>query len=165
MVTRGQVYIVNGNEPILLDDPLRVVVVQSGSMTLFAVIVKDGLIEGTRRYLCSINQGEALFGTAVSSCHQQRQILAVPIGETELLHLHQDCFRELVANADMRVIAWIESWLLQLGSVFSHVTTPAIGVKAEGQARFSLLRGQTFQPETGVTCWVHPQQRDGNASK
>lgn len=158
MVTRGQVYIVNGNEPILLDDPSRVVVVQSGSITLFAVTVKNGLIEGTRRYLCSINQGEALFGTAASSCHQQRQILAVPTGETELLHLHQECFRELVANADMRAIAWIESWLLQLGNIFSHVTTPAIGVKAEGQARFSLLRGQTFQPEAGVTCWVHLQQ-------
>jgi len=158
MVTRGQVYIVNGNEPILLDDPSRVVVVQSGSITLFAVTVKDGLIQGTRRYLCSINQGGALFGTAVSSRHQQRQILAVPIGETELLHLHQECFRELVANADTKAIAWIESWLLQLGNVFSHVTTPAIGVRAEGQARFSLSRGQTFQPEPGITCWVHLQQ-------
>lgn len=166
MLIHGQIYIVNGNEPILLDDPYRVVVVQSGSMALFAVTVKDGVIEGTRRYLCSVSQGEALFGTAadqtqdIASLHnnQQRQILAVPMGETELLHVHQECFRELVANADARVIAWIETWLLQLGSVFSQVTTPAIQVKAKGQTRFSLIEGQTFQPEAGVTCWVQLSQ-------
>ena len=161
MLLQGQHYIINGNEPILLDEPNRVWVVQSGSMALFAVTVKDGVIEGTRRYLCSISQGEALFGTAdqtrdLASLHdnQHRQILAVPMGETELLQIHQEFFRELVANGDARAIALVETWLLQLGSVFSHVTMPTIQVKAEGQSRFSLIDAQTFQPEAGVTCWV-----------
>ncbi|MCF2147137.1 NHLP bacteriocin export ABC transporter permease/ATPase subunit [Desmonostoc muscorum LEGE 12446] len=150
MLMHGQVYIINGNEPILLNDPSKVWVVQSGSIALFAVTLKDGVVEGTRRYLCSINQGEALFGIA----NQQHQILAVPIGETELLQVHQECFRELVANADARVFTWIESWLLQLGGVFSQVTMPKIQVKAKEQLRFSLNNAQTFQPEAGVTCWV-----------
>ncbi|OUL29774.1 NHLP bacteriocin export ABC transporter permease/ATPase subunit [Nostoc sp. RF31YmG] len=159
MLIQGQVYIVNGNEPILLDNPSRVWVVQSGSIALFAVTVKDGVIEGTRRYLCSINQGEALFGTFVTPGKQQRQILAVPIGETELLHIYQECWRELIANADIRAIAWIQTWLLQLTrSLFSHLTTPAIQVKAKAQARFSLIAGQNFQPETGAICWVQLQQ-------
>ncbi|MHC5771717.1 MAG: NHLP bacteriocin export ABC transporter permease/ATPase subunit [Nostoc sp.] len=146
----GQIYIINGNEPILLNDPSRVWVVQSGSLALFAVTLKDGVIEGTRRYLCSINEGEALFGTA----NQQRQILAVPIGETELLQVHQECFRELVANADAMALAWIETWLLQLGGLFSQVTMPKIQVKAKEEVRFSLNNAQTFQPEAGVICWV-----------
>ncbi|MHC5676383.1 NHLP bacteriocin export ABC transporter permease/ATPase subunit [Nostoc sp.] len=150
----GQIYIINGNEPILLNDPSRVWVVQSGSMALFAVTLKDGAIEGTRRYLCSINQGEALFGTA----NQQRQILAVPIGETELLQVHQECFRELVANADAMALAWIETWLLQLGGLFSQVTMPKIQVKAKEEVRFSLNNAQTFQPEAGVICWVQLHQ-------
>jgi ATP-binding cassette subfamily C protein len=150
----GQIYIINGNEPILLNDPSKVWVVQSGSLALFAVTLKDGIIEGTRRYLCTINQSEALFGTA----HQQCQILAVPIGETELLQVHQECFRELVANADARVFAWIETWLLQLGGVFSQVTMPKIQVKAQEQTQFSLNNAQTFQPEAGITCWVQLQQ-------
>lgn len=158
MLIQGQIYIVNGNEPILLDDPYRVWIVQSGSMALFAVTVKDGVIEGTRRYLSSISQGEALFGTFATAGNHQRQILAVPIGETELLHIHQECLRELIANADMRAIAWVETWLLQLTSLFSHISTPAIGVKAKGQARFSLIPGQTFQPETGAICWVQLTQ-------
>jgi ATP-binding cassette subfamily C protein len=57
MVLQGQLYSVKGNEPILLNDPQRILVVQCGSMALFAATVKDGAIEGTRRYLCSINQG------------------------------------------------------------------------------------------------------------
>ncbi len=155
---QGQLYIVNGNEPILLDDPKKVWLVQSGSMALFAVTVKDGVIEGTRRYLFSLSQGDALFGTAVNSFNQHRQILAVPIGETEVLQVHQECFRELVVNADARAIAWVEGWLGQLGTALSHVATPAIQVRAEGRARFSLSNSQTFQPESGVVCWVQIQQ-------
>jgi ATP-binding cassette subfamily C protein len=158
MVLQGQLYRVKGNEPILLDDPQRIWVVQCGSMALFAVTVKDGAIEGTRRYLCSINQGEALFGTAATSEHQNRRILAVPIGETELLHLNQECFSKLVASADTRAIAWVEGWLGQLGTALSHVATPAIQVRAAGQTRFSLSNGQTLQPESDVVCWLQLQQ-------
>ena len=162
MLLQGQHYIINGNEPILLDDPNQIWVVQSGSMALFAVTVKDGVIEGTRRYLCSISQGEALFGTAAGETlpatsldeNQHRQILAVPMGETELLQIHQECFRSLVAHEDARAIAWIETWLLQLGNVCSQVTMPTIQVQAGGESRFSLIDAQTFQPEADVTCWV-----------
>lgn len=155
---QGQVYIVKGNEPILLDDPFKVWVIQSGSMALFAVTVKNGVMEGTRRYLFSVKQGEALFGTAAASGNQHRLILAVPMGETELLQVHQECFSELVANADARAIAALEGWLKQLGTVLSYIATPAIQVRASGQARFSLNNGQTFQPEAGVVCWVQLTQ-------
>jgi ATP-binding cassette subfamily C protein len=154
---RGQIYEIKANEPILLDDPSRVWVVQSGSIALFVVTIKNGVIEGTRRYLCSIGRGEALFGTAANS-FQHHQILAVPIGETQLLHLQPEYFRELTANADDRAIAWIENWLRQLSTALSYVDTPAIQVKAALPARFTLNQGQTFQPELGVVCWVQLRQ-------
>ncbi|MBW4572359.1 MAG: NHLP bacteriocin export ABC transporter permease/ATPase subunit [Tolypothrix carrinoi HA7290-LM1] len=156
MLLQGKVYQVKGNEPILLDDPFKVWVIQSGSMALFAVTVKNGVIEGTRRYLFSISQGEALFGTAAGG-DRQRLILAVPMGETELLQVNQECFRELVANADVRAIAWIKAWLRLLSTAF-QTSTPAIQVKASGQARFSLINGQTFQPEANVVSWVELTQ-------
>lgn len=164
---QGQVYRVKGNEPILLDDPQTVWVVQSGSIALFAAEVKNGVTEGSRRYLFSIDPGEALFGTAPSSGNQQRQILAVPVGETELLKVSQECIRQLVADADARVVALVESWLHQLGGL-SSVVTPPIQVKAQGGARFSLSSGQTLQPEPGTMpsghaaaggiAWVRLQQ-------
>ena len=154
---QGKFYQVQGNEPILLNDPDLVWVIQSGTMALFAVTIKDGVVAGTRRYLCSIGRGEALFGTAASSSDSHRQILAVPLGETELLQLDRECFRDLIANADVDAIAWIENWLERLTTA-SQIPTPAIEVKAEGKAHFSLNKSQTFQPEAGVSCWVEVTQ-------
>ena len=58
---------VGGNRPILLDEPHTVWIVQSGSMALFAVMLNQKTPEGARRYLFSLNSGEALFGTALNS--------------------------------------------------------------------------------------------------
>ncbi len=119
---QGKLYQVKGNEPILLNDPNSVWAIQSGKMALFAVTIKDGFVEGTRRYLCSIVRGEALFGTT-ASCH--RQILAVPMGETELLQLDRECFRDMIANGDVDAIAWIKNWLEHLSTAllkFEQIT-------------------------------------------
>ncbi|MEH2382714.1 MAG: NHLP bacteriocin export ABC transporter permease/ATPase subunit [Nostoc sp.] len=141
----GQLYQVNGNEPILLNDPFRVWVVQSGCVALFAVTLCDGVIAGTRRYLCSIHPGEALFGTDASS---SRQILAVPIGATELLQLQREFFGDLIANT------LVESWLRQVSSTLSQVATPAIQIKTGANGRFSLSNGQTCQAEADVVIWL-----------
>lgn len=154
---QGKFYQVQGNKPILLNDPDLVWVVQSGTMALFAVTIKDGVVEGNRRYLCSIGRGEALFGTGASCFDRHRQILAVPLGETELLQLERECFRDMIANADVDAIAWIENWLERLTTA-SCIPTPAIEVKAEGKAHISLNKSQTFQPEAGVFSWVQVTQ-------
>lgn len=132
--------------------------VQSGSVALFAVTVDKGVVEGTRRYLFSTSSGEALFGTASSSSNPYRQILAVPVGETELLKVDQECFKELVASADGRMVGLIEGWIEKVGSVLFDIATPAIQVKAEKQARFSLIDGQTLQLEPDTVSWVRIQQ-------
>ena len=155
---QGKFYRINGNQPILLNDLRDVWVVQSGSVALFAVTVNRGVVEGTRRYLFSTGSGEALFGTTSSSNNQYRSILAVPIGETELLKIDQECFRELVANADARGVGLIEGWIEKIGSVLFDIATPAIQVKAEKQGRFSLIDGQTFQLEPDTVSWVRIQQ-------
>lgn len=151
---QGQLYTVQGNEPILLDDPQTVWVIQSGSVALFAVTINNGVIEGVRRYLFSAKAGDGLFGTAPSYSNPHRQILAVPVGETELLKVDQGCFRALVADADARVIGWVEGWIKQLCCVLSDIPTPAIQVRTQGQARFSLIDGQTLQPEPDTVLWV-----------
>ena len=154
----GQVYTLKGNEPILLDDPQTIWVVQSGSVALFAVTVENNVIEGTRRYLFTLDPEEALFGTAPDSIGEQRRLLAVPMGETELLKVDRESFGELVADEDTRIVALVEGWLEQIDATLSHVATPAIQVRAEGEARFSLIDGQTLQPEPQVSVWVQIQQ-------
>ena len=157
----GQKYQVNGNEPILLDDPNKIWTVERGSIALFAVTIKDGAIAGSRRYLCSIDRGFALFGTAISNSPSASLIIAVPIGETELINLNRQYFHDLVTNTDAQAIAWIENWLQQLSSTLSYLAIPAIQVRANSPAKYSLLKSQTLQSETDV-CWLQLQQGSVN---
>ncbi|MBD2533948.1 NHLP bacteriocin export ABC transporter permease/ATPase subunit [Nostoc flagelliforme FACHB-838] len=155
---QGQLYSLKGNEPILLDDPQTIWVVQSGSVALFAVTIKNGITEGTRRYLFTSNPEEALFGTAFDCIHQHHQLLVVPMGETELLKVDREYFEELVADGDTRIVSLVEGWVEQINTTLSHIATPAIQVRAVGEARFSLIDGQTLQPEPDAIAWVQIQQ-------
>jgi NHLM bacteriocin system ABC transporter ATP-binding protein len=146
-----QIYQLKGNEPILLNDPQIVWMVRSGTLALFAVTVKDGIIQGTRRYLFSCMSGEALFGTA----SENRQILAVPMGDTELLQISGDGLE----TSQNWLASTIENWLSELSTSISQIGKPAIQVKASQQlTRFSLEDDQTFQPEAGTIYWVKVQQ-------
>ncbi|MDZ7966136.1 MAG: NHLP bacteriocin export ABC transporter permease/ATPase subunit [Nostoc sp. DedSLP03] len=155
---QGQLYSLKGNEPILLDDPQTIWVVQSGSVALFAVTIKNGITQGNRRYLFTLHPEEALFGTAFDCIHQHRQFLAVPMGETELLKVDREYFEELVVDADTRIVSLMEGWVEQINTTLSHIATPAIQVRAVGEARFSLIDGQTLQPEPDAIAWVQIQQ-------
>ena len=154
----GQLYRVKGNEPILLNDPQTVWLVQSGAIALFAVTVRNNQLEGTRRYLFNCEPQEALFGTTPGFGKTDCQILAVPIGETELLRVDPECLSSIVTAADLRIDAWVKVWLDKLGTILSQVVMPSIGVKASGQGRFSLNNGQTFQPESNTVVWIKIQQ-------
>ena len=57
---------IKGNQPLLLDDPQKVWLIESGSIALFAVKIKGGIPDGSRRYLFSLETGEALFGMAAN---------------------------------------------------------------------------------------------------
>jgi NHLM bacteriocin system ABC transporter ATP-binding protein len=159
MALEGQLYRVNSNKPILLNDPQTLWVVQSGSVALFAVIVEDGTIKGTRRYLFSQGSGEALFATVSNAIGRDRQILAVPIGEAQLLQVTQKSFQELVETGDTSVLVLVKDWLQKLGSALLHIPKPVIQVLSEQRlARFSLNDGQTFQPQPGAVCWIEIYQ-------
>jgi NHLM bacteriocin system ABC transporter ATP-binding protein len=148
-IEQEQVYRLKGNEPILLNDPQIIWVVRSGAIALFAVTVNNGIVEGNRRYLFGRSPGEAMFGT--QSYTYDRQILAVPMGETELLQVSKENFPSLKDA--------IANWLGELSNLISGIAPPAIDVKASPQlTRFSLEDGQTLQPEPETICWVEIQQ-------
>lgn len=155
---QGKVYPLKSNEPILLNDPQTIWIVHSGSVALFAVTVKNGVIVGTRRYLFSSESGEALFGTAAHHDSTESQILAISIGKAELLKVESECFRELVANADMNVVALVEGWLHKFNATLLSAVVPPIQIRASGQERFSLIAGQTLQPKSNTVLWVQVQE-------
>ncbi|MCF4967001.1 NHLP bacteriocin export ABC transporter permease/ATPase subunit [Nostoc sp. CMAA1605] len=74
--------LLTSNQSLLLDDPHTVWQMKSGAIALFAIPIHEG-IDGIRRYLFTVNPGEALFGIAT----QTHKILAVAMEETVLWQL------------------------------------------------------------------------------
>ena len=153
----GQVYKIKGNEPLLLDDPQVVWLVRTGAIAIFAIAVENGSIAGNRRYLFNCEPGEVLFGT-VPSLGKSDRILAVPIGETELVEIEREYFNRLVANSERQINTWVESWLDKFQDLLSTVSTPSIQIKAGKRGRFSLNNAQTFQAEQNTVIWVKIRQ-------
>ncbi len=154
----GQIYPVKANKPILLNDPQTIWLVHSGSIAIFAVTVNQGDMVGSRRYLANCEVQEAMFGSSISNARLDYQLLAVPIGKTELRKIDQEDFQQFFANNKSLILQWIEVWLRKLDKVITEVTSPAIQVKASEVGRFSLTDSQTFQTEIEGLVWLKVQE-------
>ena len=161
---RGKYHSICNSQSVSLDDPNAIWIVESGCVAVFATTVDDRT-ESTRRYLFSVNQGEALFGCSpvpigflTGSAQANRQLVAVPIGEATLLKVDRDCIEEFAASSDIRLINWIETWLQQMDLVLAYLPKSATQPSVKIQTHFSLIEGQIFQPEPDSVIWVQIQQ-------
>jgi NHLM bacteriocin system ABC transporter ATP-binding protein len=146
-----------GNELLVLNDPDTIWLVKSGSLAVFATPMKDGVAEGTRRYLFTSRAKQALFSVENQS-ETPYQLLAVSIEETELLRISIKEFRKYITNAPGEALALIEGWIEQLGLALSTITPPSLPYHEEGVTYFSLNPGQVFQPQRELVTWVQLQQ-------
>jgi NHLM bacteriocin system ABC transporter ATP-binding protein len=179
MTITRQERIIKSNEPFLLDNPLKIWVVKSGSLVLYSILVENAQIKGNRRFLFNIGTGEALFGSALSPTtgnNEYRGILAVALEATELLELTWEDLLEPIQAGNKEAIALLEGWLSHLGTWLNEQFTPADAPKntilAE-QTYISLLKEETLVPprifisdedgaesipwiqvKTGVTRWL-----------
>ncbi|NJL41735.1 MAG: hypothetical protein HC899_37450 [Leptolyngbyaceae cyanobacterium SM1_4_3] len=106
---------IKGNEPLLLNDPQYVWLMKSGSMSLFAIKVRNGVPEGKRRFLFNTTTGDAMFSIAAEHQGGVQQILAVSLEETELLRLSRKGFEYLLATKGGYAVERLERWVHQLG--------------------------------------------------
>ncbi|MEO1430350.1 MAG: NHLP bacteriocin export ABC transporter permease/ATPase subunit, partial [Cyanobacteria bacterium J06633_8] len=109
-------FVFKANQPLLLEDPSVVWMIESGTVALFAVVIQDGIPVSERRYLFSCNPTEALFAidsTKVKSIvtsndnndHPKNYgILAVPLEEASLTQIVQADFEALRSNDSTRLI-------------------------------------------------------------
>lgn len=149
-----------GNDTIVLDTPNTIWVVKSGGLALFASPVKNGNLEGTRRYLFTVRLRQALF--SIPSEEVPYQLLAVAIGETEVLKVSLREFHQFLMMGHDEALTFVEGWIEQLGLALSPVAPPTLPSQPEGVRYFSLAIGQVFQPQRELVSWV--QLQSGYAS-
>lgn len=148
---------IKGNQPLLLNDSQTVWLVQSGSLALFAVPIKNGEAEGDRHYLFNVYPGEALFGIASRpECHSLA-IIAVPLEPTELLPLPfppaHSCPQIPIPTPQFL----LDTWIHKLGQVEGLTQPKTTGITPQRQY-ISLMEGQIFQPSPDQVVWVRVQQ-------
>jgi NHLM bacteriocin system ABC transporter ATP-binding protein len=147
---QGKIHSRNGHQPIELNDPQQVWVVQSGSVAIFVVTINQEQA-GQRQYLCTINANEAIFGA--TDDHQR--LLAVPMGTADLLELDRNCWQNLCQEQDPRIQTWLNNWLSYLAPIVATQPFPISALQTENTAHYSLVDRQTLQ--VAEMCWVEMQ--------
>jgi NHLM bacteriocin system ABC transporter ATP-binding protein len=158
----SEYYKFKGNEPLLLNNRQDVWLIKSGSMSLFAITVKNGVPEGKRRYLFNTAPGEAMFSIAAEHQGGVRQILAISLEETELIRLSRQDFEHLLATKGGYAVERLERWIHQLGSTLAQkIPAHNFSVAEPGMQFSALASGEIYQPDPDTVSWVRLQR--GNA--
>lgn len=162
-----------GNQPLLIDNPQKVWVVQSGTMAIFVTKVVAGEPIGDRRYLFSINTGEAFFGVALwkeeipenaefdeNSQDFNYAILAVTIQESVVSELDFVDLIPKIAASDREVISLLEGWIDRISKL---VATPTISttkptVQVAKCSQKELSKGQVIQASSKTIYWLKVHQ-------
>jgi NHLM bacteriocin system ABC transporter ATP-binding protein len=139
------------NEPLLLDDPEIVWLVESGSLALYAMNVQNGISRGQRRYLFTVKAGEALFPATFTSAEGQCQILAVALEATQLMKLSRSAF-SLWMSEEEEPLQQLETWIHRMGSTVAGIASPKLSTPID---RFGILgAGEVFQSVQGSITWI-----------
>lgn len=140
---------IQGNQPLLLNNPTQVQIVQSGMIAVFAVRVLQGAPEGVRHYLFSVGPGEALLGADLSRLEGQFGLLAVAIEQTEL----QEYPLQTFPCPDL--VPLVNQWVHQLAQI-EGLPYPSTVTMVPDQF-VSLVKGQILQSKDRV-LWAKVRQ-------
>jgi NHLM bacteriocin system ABC transporter ATP-binding protein len=140
-----------GNVPLLLNNPNVVWTVKKGAIALFMIKTVNGLPEGERRYLFDVNPGETLFSvSSLNDSPDDLNVIAVAIEPSELLE------RSVSDITIPNLVLLIEPWLHQLAQV-EGLLKPNL-TSAVAMDRFiSLEQHQVFQPSAATVVWLQGQ--------
>ncbi|MDZ7964546.1 MAG: NHLP bacteriocin export ABC transporter permease/ATPase subunit [Nostoc sp. DedSLP03] len=125
------------NQSLVLDNPLTVWQIESGAIAVFAILVDEG-IEGTRRYLFSVNAGEALFGISANN----HKLLAVSIEDTVLLQISaQECEQWISQEKDEAesFIKLVQTWEQNIQNCLGDTFSTRLYDRLRERERFSIV--------------------------
>ncbi|MEL6400186.1 MAG: NHLP bacteriocin export ABC transporter permease/ATPase subunit [Cyanobacteria bacterium J06626_4] len=146
---------VTANDPLLLIDPAVLWQVKSGKMAVFVVPFVAGEPAGERRYLFTVEAGEALFSAKVcpvtglgllAVAVEPAEVQAVELSEQNAAPMPTDQLKPL-----------IDPWIHHLGQVEGLPRTARQGIMPDVHY-ISLTTGQVCRPPEGEVSWVRMQQ-------
>lgn len=154
--TNGVVRALEGNTPLLLDDPAAVWVVETGRVDVFAVTIETGIATGARHYVCSIDPGDALFGLDQAAVGGDLGLLAVGVvgtrvAKTTMATLGANALEAAELDSVIRIV---DEWVSGLASGVAGGSPPRTDLQLGPHDTCVMQAGQSARPKEGVV-WVH----------
>lgn len=139
---------INGHQPLLLNDPQTIWLVQSGLVAVFAVALENGTVKGDRRHLFNVKSGEALFGAELTGA--ALGLLAIALEPTEIEAVPFSAVTSKLSGE-------LETWITQLGQIQGLPQPPASALILQ-TPHVSLLSGQTMRADGDRVVWIQVQR-------
>ncbi|MEB3210909.1 MAG: NHLP bacteriocin export ABC transporter permease/ATPase subunit [Leptolyngbyaceae bacterium] len=150
-----EVHHVQGNEPILLNNPNIAWRVKQGAIAIFAVHVRNGVPEGERRYLFSVDTGGTLFGYPTDDETEHLGLIAVALEPSELQPVDLDYNGPEPDLATLK--AWVDPWIQQIGTIRGWPKMRKVNKPPETNY-VSMMSGEVCVPKENQVLWVRMQE-------
>lgn len=109
----GELKVVGGNTPFLLDNPDKAWFVHTGKLEIFSVEVEEGRARGSRHHFFSAIPGDMVFGMDLENYGLGLGFLAVGAHNTHIYELPMDRFHELAAQKEWfdQAVGMMDRWV------------------------------------------------------
>ncbi len=146
---------IQGNSPILLDDPGTVWIVHSGSLAIFGVEVVSGMPVGARRFLVTVGAQDAAFGMTPDEDNNGLGLIAVATEESVVERLSTRTLCERMSQGDSAALGHLEGWIARISVGLTGLAPGrADVVYVPGTRRYALAPGQIFQVSPDQVRWI-----------
>lgn len=147
--------IVKGNIPFVLNDPNHVWEIRTGALAIFFCKIQEQENQSIRRYLFTVEAGEALFG--IDSLIGW-ELVAVALSETELFDISISDFSNQMGepNRQNQINLWIGHWSKHL-----HPQVPVDSILVDNTQYLSLGTKQALLSPKNQVLWITLRQGKG----
>ena len=165
-------WVIKGNQPLLLDDPQRVWLIESGSIALFAVKIKNGVPDSRRRHLFSLEAGEGLFGMAATPDGEPYSLLAVSMSTATVRQIFQanskpkSKIQNPKSNNSLptELLPLTQKWIERF-AIFPSVFSPHLTSDSSAVSTWETLQSHLAHLHGNLRCYLEQQEQAGNAQK
>jgi ATP-binding cassette subfamily C protein len=146
-----------GNRPVLIDRDTTVRFVESGSVALYSVPVRDGRVAGTRNLLAQSGSGQALFSAGLVKPEGMR-FAFVPTGPSVIrLVPLGDLWTEMVEHG-IPLGSLVDEWVALVAGCVGRAGRQDVSARASDDGTLSLEAGETLASERGRVLWIGAEE-------
>lgn len=150
----AQILHVGRNQPLALDAGGQIWLVTSGSGEVRCSVIENHLPVGSRRLICGVGAGDALFALVETTATPVRRLMVYAADDLTLLAAPQERMEEACAAADVSVTDAVESWVHKLSAFLACGACPALTEKLSDAGELELDAQQVARPAGDAVAWV-----------